>query len=145
MESLRSIQDALPLTIRRRFEWVGSYVTDFVASREENMSAEAKLTGRQQQVLKLVMFVWLLDRFLRDGSRAAEHAVDEFARLNVPGFQVGTTTFSGRNEAVLMGQHLADALRKSESVGSVLQRLAGAQLPHRAAVIAYNEIRRRGK
>ena len=53
------------------------------------------------------------NEFFREGSRAAVAAVDEFHNLGVPGFQVGSSVFEGRNENVVRGDRLAETLRSA--------------------------------
>ena len=58
----------------------------------------------------LVVFIFLLKRFFTEGSNAAKKAVDVFSELGIDGFQIGSKYFSERNENVIEGDTLADAL-----------------------------------
>lgn len=61
----------------------------------------------------LVIFIFLLKRFFTEGSNAAKKAVDVFKELDIEGFQIGSKYFSERNENVIEGDKLADALIQS--------------------------------
>jgi hypothetical protein len=78
---------------------------------EEAASRERRLKGEDIQTIKLAVFIYALEEFFREGSLAAEKAVDEFKALGVRGFTVGPSLFEGRNENVIRGQQLAHALR----------------------------------
>lgn len=69
-------------------------------SRLKNIVSEASL----------VIFIFLLKRFFTEGSNAAKEAVDTFKLLGVEGFQIGSKYFSERNENVIEGENLANAL-----------------------------------
>lgn len=58
----------------------------------------------------LAIFIFLLKRFFDEGSNAAKQAVDTFSELGIEGFQIGSKYFSGRNENVIEGDILANAL-----------------------------------
>jgi hypothetical protein len=74
------------------------------------------------EIVKLVAFCFAANRFFKEGAEAARLAVDEFQRFNIPGFQVGSTHFEGRNQNVLLGDNLAADLMRSFD-GSPLQHL----------------------
>lgn len=58
----------------------------------------------------LVVFIFLLKRFFTDGSNAAKKAVDVFGELGIEGFRIGSKYFTERNENVIEGDVLAEAL-----------------------------------
>jgi hypothetical protein len=97
----------LPRRLRTRFEGLGGYVGSIL---EEEMS-EHKLSTEALQLVQFVAFVGALDQFLRGGTRAATQAVDLFAELGIKGFRIGSETFAERNEAVMRGTRLSEALR----------------------------------
>ncbi len=58
----------------------------------------------------LLVFIFVTRRIFNEGSTAAKSAVDVFKELDVREFYLGNTKFSGRNENVVMGDTLAEAL-----------------------------------
>jgi hypothetical protein len=58
----------------------------------------------------LLAYVFVTHRTFIEGSKAAKNAVDTFEELGVPGFYLGTTYFSRRNEAVILGDKLAEQM-----------------------------------
>jgi len=107
-----NVRQSLPRSLALRFDSLGSYVRAVVAESEESISAQHKLNRKDIERIQLVAFVVELDRFFNEGAFAAEKAVDELERLDIPGFVVGTTEFSGRNENVILGRNLSAALRE---------------------------------
>lgn len=71
------------------------------------------LTTHDIEMIKLVAFCYAANRFFKEGAEAARIAVDEFQRFNIPGFQVGSTHFEGRNRNVILGDQLAADLVRS--------------------------------
>jgi hypothetical protein len=55
----------------------------------------------------LVVFIFLLRRFFNEGTRAAAQAVDTLKGVGIPALQIGSKTFTERNENVMMGEELA--------------------------------------
>ncbi|MEQ1763858.1 MAG: hypothetical protein ABL984_12030 [Pyrinomonadaceae bacterium] len=55
-------------------------------------------------------YIFLAHKTFVEGSRAAKNAVDTFRELGIPGFQIGSAYFSGRNEEVVRGDRLAKEL-----------------------------------
>lgn len=85
-----------------------------------------RLSRDDLQAIQLAAFVYGLQDFLREGSRAAARAADAFAALGVEGFKVGREYFSGRNEAVTRGEILAnqlvDELRQVPGLTAAIER-----------------------
>jgi hypothetical protein len=69
---------------------------------------EAMLTG-----VRLVGAAWSLDRFLRDGTKAAQSAASLFTELDAVGVAVGNTVFTRDNENTMRGERLANEFRAS--------------------------------
>src|SRR5262245_33539112 len=103
--------DLLPRRLQGRFESLGGYVETVLHEYEEKIPAQHRLRREDVQIIKLGVFIYALQEFLREGSRAAAKAVDEFQALGVSGFRVGSSLFEGRNENVVRGGKLAQALR----------------------------------
>jgi hypothetical protein len=102
--------DLLPWRLKGRFESLGSYVDAVLHEHEEKIPKQRQLKNEDIQVIKLAVFIYALQDFFREGTRAAARAVDVFQALGVPGFTVGSSLFEGRNENVVRGDRLAQAL-----------------------------------
>lgn len=112
--------DLLPRRLKGRFESLGSYVDAILHEYEEKIPKPRRLKSEDIQVIKLAVFIYALQEFFREGTRAASRAVDEFQALGVSGFTVGSSLFEGRNENVVRGDRLAEALRQTISDTKIL-------------------------
>ena len=111
MPSLNEIISLLPYRIRSRFESLGGYVAALITEVQEDQPRSVQLSRDDVQTIQAVAFIFSVDQFFRDGTRAAAKAVDEFSSLDVTGFRIGNTTFSGRNENVMLGENLSTLLK----------------------------------
>jgi hypothetical protein len=127
--------DALPRTLKLRFEGIGNYV----AAVLEEGELRRPLSRDAVRQIQLVAFVKSLDEFLRDGTDAAVHAVDEFRSLGVERFRIGSEEFEGRNEAVMRGARLSERLRSSVGDDS-LQRFIAMDRPLRDVILSMARI-----
>lgn len=98
------------------YAWKAFFPDNSLNERLRKIDNE-KLSKRELSRIKevvseasLAIFIFLLKRFFDEGSNAAKQAVDTFAELGIEGFQIGSKYFSGRNENVIEGDILADAL-----------------------------------
>jgi hypothetical protein len=115
--------DLLPRRLKTRFESIGGFVDAVIREREDNLPKQRRLKSDDIGIIKLAVLIFALQEFFREGSRAAVLAVDEFQALGVPGFKVGSSLFEGKNENVLRGYELADALRKAVSDPEILSAI----------------------
>jgi len=117
-----SIFKEAPKFISQRFAAINSYVWNaFYPGSSLNKSLRKLETQklrdnelrRVKQIVNeasIAVLIFYLKKFFNDGTEAAEKAVDTFSELGVEGFQIGSKYFSERNENVLAGQKLAEAL-----------------------------------
>lgn len=140
MISVKDLTKAIPVTLRMRVVWGSRFVTEFVREREEGLPKSRRLSKEKMNALQVIFTIWLLDRFLRDGTRAAEKAVSEFAELDVPGFQVGGVTFMKGNDEVENGKRLADDLRALIRSPEWFSLLDTAATVTKAMEVAYMEM-----
>ena len=115
--------DLLPRRLKTRFESIGAFVDAVVQEREDSLPKEKRLKNDDIGIIKLAVLIFALQEFFREGSRAAVRAVDEFQALGVPGFKVGSSLFEGRNENVVRGDKLAEALREAVSDPEILSAI----------------------
>jgi hypothetical protein len=79
----------------------------------DNKELSKKELSRLKDIVSeasLAVFIFLLKRFFSEGSNAAKQAVDIFNEIGIEGFQIGSKYFSERNENVIEGDKLAEAL-----------------------------------
>jgi hypothetical protein len=142
MASNNDLLNALPRRLRLRLESVGSFVTALLKEREAGLSQRSKLTRDQLQQIQLVVFIYVLDHLLQEGTNAAIGAVDTFKALGLQGFAVGSAHFADRNENVLLGQRLSQALRSAVVDQDLLDVIDEAQSIRSLTFAAYSEVRR---
>jgi hypothetical protein len=70
-----------------------AYVDAVIQEREETIPKRKRLTSEDIAIIKLAVFIFALQEFFREGSRAAIQAVDEFEVLGVRGFTVVRACF----------------------------------------------------
>ncbi len=111
-----------PIYIVTRFYTINNYVWKaFFPENElnerlrklDNKELSKKELSRLKDIVSeasLVVFIFLLKRFFTEGSNAAKKAVDIFSELGIEGFHIGSKYFSERNENVIEGDELAEAL-----------------------------------
>lgn len=112
----------LPKFITTRFQSTSNYVweTLFPKHRLDYLlyKYKSKKERREQyrrfrivsEEAALMVFIFELNRFFLEGSKAAKNAVDTFRELQVEGFYIGKTLFKDRNENVMMGEKIAESL-----------------------------------
>ncbi|MGZ0017750.1 hypothetical protein [Yeosuana sp. AK3] len=123
--------------ITNRFNSVNKYVWENLfpeQTRKELIGKKDSKKARKEEFARLrgisnetsiVVFIFLLNKFFNDGSKAAKHAVDTFKGLNVEGFYIGNNYFSDRNDKVMQGEIIAkkliDSLGESPAKKLVLE------------------------
>lgn len=99
-----------------RFDSLGGFVKGIAAEQEDpdagDQRTRRKLTPEELGFVQLLAFVYALESFLRNGTRAARSAALEFESLGLEGFTVGTTTFTPDNENTRRGEILAEQLKE---------------------------------
>lgn len=138
---LNDLLKGLPLTLRTRVAWGSHYVAEFVKEREKELPPRRRMRRDELNAFQVIFTVWLLERFLRDGTRAAEQAVSAFAELKTPGFQIGTAAFTEGSDEVKNGEKLADGLRAVVAAPEWFALLDRAETVAKAVEAAYAEIR----
>ena len=109
--SVAQIIRLLPAVLQRRFESLNGYVRGVIeeVARRQNLNPSS-LSREENDEIQLAAFVFLLDRFFRTSSRAADSAAREFAEFGLAGFRVGSQLFAPGNENSLRGERLANQL-----------------------------------
>jgi hypothetical protein len=132
-----SFLNGAPKFITNRFNSVNKYVWETLfpeQTRKELIGKKDSKKARKVEFTRLrgisneastVVFIFLLNKFFNDGSKAAMHAVDTFKDLNVEGFYIGSNYFSDRNDKVMQGEIIAkkliDSLGESPAKKIVLE------------------------
>lgn len=109
--SHHDIVNRLPYRLRNRFDSLSAYVKTIIDEEERTKAARFKLNRDRVQLIQLVVFIYCLDDFLREGTNAARGAVQGLSRIGLDGFSVGSNEFSGDNENVTRGETLANHLK----------------------------------
>lgn len=73
------------------------------------------------QELSYVLYLFFLNRFLKEGAEAARKTVDVFQEHGVEGFQIGSQVFIDRNENVMKGDDLSEKLLSAIEDDSLLK------------------------
>lgn len=124
MSSTDFLSDA-PKFITARFNSVNKYVWQTLfpeltvkeqiikfKSKAERKKEISRLKGISEEASTIV-FLFLLNKFFTEGSKAARQAVDIFKDLGVDGFFIGGNYFSERNEKVIQGDKISENLLAS--------------------------------
>jgi hypothetical protein len=99
----------LPYKLRPRFDSLSGYVRTLIDDELREIGS-GSIPNESIQYIQMAAFLFSLNRFFRDGTRAAYGASITFQSLGMEGFLVGSTHFTPSNENTLRGQELAIAL-----------------------------------
>lgn len=124
-QRVSEIIKVLPRPIQNRFNSLGEYVREVVAELDEN--EKRRLTDDDLNVLQLAVFIYRLERFLREGTRAALSTIESLEALGLDNFTVGSITFTKDNENTLLGKDLADKLMDSIADSRLLRFIKRAR------------------
>jgi hypothetical protein len=116
--------NSTPKFLMARFFSINKFVWDNLVSDQlrQDLIGRKKKSERRQEFARLksisneasmLVYIFLLNKFFKQGSEAAKTAVDTFKELNVDGFYIGSNYFSGRNDKVLQGEKIANLLLES--------------------------------
>lgn len=120
--SLADVYREIPPVIGNRFRYLRPFVRELIYPTEEYESRLRSLpsSGARKELRNevrlhienatLLALVFSLMRLFEEGHRAAVMAVDEFEQVGVSQFRIGNLMFSDRNENVMLGKVLGDAL-----------------------------------
>jgi len=113
--SYTDMLNAMPAKIRNRFLSLAKFTYETVQEYQESHGIPKRRRLRRDaiQTIQVSVFVFVLRKFLEDGTRATEYAVKTFESIGVKGFAVGETVFAGNNENVQMGRILACKLERT--------------------------------
>jgi hypothetical protein len=102
----------LPLRLQSRFYSLGGYVRAVLDELGEEETREIKLSNEAFGFIQLAVFIYSLDWFLREGTRAAKASVTALEEFGYLGFSVGSTVFTRDSENTYLGENLANDLIK---------------------------------
>lgn len=111
----------LPTSFRGRFDSLGQYVQALV--REIRGQDAPPLSAKRLSFIHLIVFIYLLKRYLEEGTKAAERAVKASHEFGFESFSVGRTVFAKGNDNTLRGRRLADLLISSIDEPSIVKAL----------------------
>jgi hypothetical protein len=114
-----------PKFITYRFNSVNKYVWQTLfpgqtvkeqINKYKTKAERKKEIGRLKSISEeasIIVFLFLLNKFFKEGAKAAREAVDTFKDLGIGGFYIGGNYFSERNEKVLQGDIISEKLLTS--------------------------------
>ncbi len=114
-----------PKFITNRFNSVSKYVWETLYPEHKikkkiknikNKNERKKEIDRLREIsneASTVVFLFLINKFFIEGSKAAKDAVDTFKELGIEGFFIGRSYFSDRNEKVIQGDLISMQLLDS--------------------------------
>jgi hypothetical protein len=114
-----------PKFITTRFNSVNKYVWQTLfpdqTIKEQLIKCKTKAEKRKEisrlkgisEEASTVVFLFLINKFFTEGSKAAKQAVDTFKELGIKGFYIGGNYFSERNEKVIQGDKISEKLLNS--------------------------------
>jgi hypothetical protein len=125
--SLSDLIDQLPAKLQNRFESISNYVSGLIAELKIELDFDHTLSREELRLIQFAAFVYSIDDFFRLGTLAAREASSTFVRLNLPGFQVGSSVFTPSNGNTMRGLQLANSLRQSIDNTELSRHVGGAR------------------
>lgn len=107
------IVSQLPQKLQRRFESLGGYIRGLIEEERQRLGKDINLTSENIQLIQLAALLYSLESFFRAGSSSARGAAATFEQFQIPGFQVGRTTFTSTSYSTQLGDVLADRLQNT--------------------------------
>lgn len=98
-----------------------SYLTNHLKKYRTKAERRTELSRLKEvcNEASTIVFIFLINKFFTEGSKAAMQAVDTFGELKIEGFYIGNSYFSGRNEKVMQGEVISKQLLSSIADDSV--------------------------
>jgi hypothetical protein len=117
--SVSQIVRQLPPSFRGTFNSLGQYVQGVI--REIRGNDAPPLSAKRLRFIQLMVFIYLLNRYLEEGTKAAERAVEISNELGFESFSIGRTVFSKDNENTMLGRRLAKELLSSVNEPALIE------------------------
>lgn len=111
--TISEIIKLMPYKFQLRFNSLSQNVNGLIQEEMDGLDSAITLTQDDVQFIQLASFVYVVNKFLRAGTRTAREASRTFSIFGFSGFQVGSTYFSEHNENTQRGEVLANALWSS--------------------------------
>jgi hypothetical protein len=111
--------------VQKRYASLGAYVRT-VIERDFAFERRRELTHEHIEFVQVAALIFVLQRFLEDGSHAAQQATENFAAMGIGEFTIGAASFSPGNPNVLRGQHLARQLLNALDAPNLKERIESA-------------------
>jgi hypothetical protein len=100
---------------------------------EKGKRRKSKLTDDDTHIIQLAAFIYWINFFLEEGTKAAQAAAEtleklqvENSKIRIEGFNVGSTIFTRDNENTLLGRTLAKSLMQSLADTPLLKHIEKA-------------------
>jgi hypothetical protein len=120
--SISEVLKSAPRYLSMRYNSLNFYVWETLFPEDYRKKVLLKLntsSERKEEYAKmksisdeatLLVFIFVVKNFFSEGSRMAKATVDTLKEFDVPGFNLGKSFFSERNENVVLGDKLAEKL-----------------------------------
>jgi hypothetical protein len=112
-QQVTEIIKQLPQPFQNRFNSLGGYVRSVIEELEKNTKPKNRLGKEDVSIIQLAVFIYYMNWFLQEGTRAAQASILTLESFGLVGFSVGSTVFTRDNENTLLGKNLAEGLMKS--------------------------------
>ena len=112
----------VPIFLLKRFSSIKGLAWQYLYSDDERRRILQKYKNKGERKerynemkeevdeLAKLLFLFGMYKFFYEGTQAAVKAVDIFREIDIPGFSVGRDIFEKRNENVMRGERLANAM-----------------------------------
>ena len=104
---------SLPRNLENRFTSLSAYVRSIIEAEQQRNHNFPRLSEKQINLIQLIVFVYSLDNFFRLGTAAAQNASNIFNQFEIRSFRIGQKSFTADNQNTMLGENLANSLRKS--------------------------------
>jgi hypothetical protein len=142
-EEIRRLEDLLPYSIRDRFRYYLGFVNDRLFEIAKLEDLEKYIPAIRDEV-ELIFLLRLLYGYFVIGYRNYTSMLEYFKRMQVEGFQIGTTEFSPTSritlewrqlatgmERLLMESEAAQYVRPTLSTDEVIRRILRSRIDKR--------------
>lgn len=117
----------LPQPLQNRFNSLGGYVRAVLEEDQQNNGRAHRLNDEGISFIQLAVFIYSLNWFLREGTRAAQASIRSLEDFGLSGFSIGSTNFTKNDENTLLGSVLAEGLIESLGDSPLIAHIKSAK------------------
>lgn len=124
--NITEIIKLLPRPLQIRFNSIGSFVKAVVEEKEAQGGRKAQLSQEETDLIQLAAFIYSLNWFLTEGTKAAQATISTLDNFGLEGFLIGSTPFEKDNENTMRGKILAEAMMQNIGDPNLARRIQQA-------------------